>query len=97
MSPSAADSEPPNRRGVIALAGAVATAAILSVLVITGIINVLIAFVLFCVVIVGLLVFYGGGTEMASGLSDHEGFEQQVEEEEQRKAEEEGDESEGEH
>ncbi|MFH1054687.1 MAG: hypothetical protein V1744_01185 [Candidatus Altiarchaeota archaeon] len=61
---------------------------VLVILTVFGIIDATIAAVIFAFLIVGMLVFHGGVTAMISGVSDHEGYEKQLEEEEQRKAEE---------
>ncbi len=61
---------------------------VLAVLVTLGVLSVTIAAIIMAVMILGMLIMYGGGSELATGLSDAEGFENQIEEEEQRKAEE---------
>jgi len=74
---------------VVMSAGAtVAVAAGLAGAVLLGLLTTGVAFLIFGVFIVGLLVFHGGGTALGSGLSDTEGDRQREEEEEQRKAEE---------
>ena len=53
-----------------------------------GLLSTGVAFLIFAVFLIGLLVFHGGGTALTTGLSDTDGDLQREEEEEQRKVEE---------
>ncbi len=92
--PKRPQEETPEERGghktVISVLVTVASGLILAGLAVSGIITGVIAVVVFALILVGMLVMHGGAAGLGSGLSDHDGFEQQVEEEEQRRAEEEG-------
>jgi hypothetical protein len=63
-------------------------AIVLAALFSAGLISMTVAGIIVLVLILGMLVVYGGGSELATGLSDAEGYERQLEEEEQKKAEE---------
>ncbi|MBU0761519.1 MAG: hypothetical protein KKD39_00695 [Candidatus Altiarchaeota archaeon] len=63
-------------------------AIVLGILVFLSVISFTLAGIIILVMLLGMLVLHGGGTELATGLSDAEGYERQLEEEEQRKAEE---------
>jgi uncharacterized membrane protein YphA (DoxX/SURF4 family) len=73
---------------VLSAALAVVAGCVLAILVLVGVISGLTAVVIFVVIVVVLLVFHGGGSDITSGLSDQEGYERELEEEEQRKAQE---------
>jgi len=55
-----------------------------------GVIGSTLAIIVFLVVILGLIIFHGGAASMGSGLSDAEGYEKQLEEEEKAEAQEAG-------
>jgi len=61
---------------------------LIAVGVLLGFIPAFVGILVFVLILVAMLVLHGGATSMASGLSDHEGYEKELEEEEQRKAEE---------
>jgi hypothetical protein len=56
--------------------------------VILGIIPSFVAIIVFALLLLGMLVLHGGASALSSGISDHEGYEKALEEEEQRKTEE---------
>jgi len=92
--PKSPQEEPAPEKGghktVISVLVTLAAGLILAGLAISGVITGVIAVMVFALILVGMLVMHGGAAGLGSGLSDHDGFEQQVEEEEQRRAEEEG-------
>jgi lysylphosphatidylglycerol synthetase-like protein (DUF2156 family) len=61
---------------------------ILAIATVTGFISATIAVIIFVLVLVAMVIFHGGGADIVSGLSDAEGYERELEEEEQRKTQE---------
>lgn len=60
---------------------------LLAILIVAGVITTTIGAGIFAALIAGMLVMHGGGTEIASGISDHEMYQNQLEEEEKFKQE----------
>ena len=69
-------------------------ALVLAALALTGVISFVVAVIVLLLVVFGLLVFYGGGTSIAFGISDHDGFQRAVEEQEAEDFDDEDDEGE---